>query len=173
MRQLKKMDTEVSMLETENQILRDRCDEYERRLSLLEGPKARHMQLTRSMEEFLMPMLAEDTHPENFTEFKWVLPKEALYSATDEAIGRGLLTQLQVGTKANIRSLTSLKLTFNNGRKDYISPTFGRHDQVKTLDIGGPIRMVTACHYRDSTGFLMLNQDAEMAFGAQRSDMMD
>ena len=73
-------------------------------------------------------MLADDVHPENYDEFTWIIPREALFNATDEAIARGLLTEIAVGNKANIRSLTSIKLTFNNGRKDYISPTFGRHD---------------------------------------------
>ena len=118
------------MLETENTILRERCDEYEKRLSALEGPRSRQMQLIRSMEEFRLPLLADDIHPENFDEFYWIIPREALFNATDEAIARGLLTEIAVGSKANIRSLTSLKLTFNNGRKDYISPTFGKHDKV-------------------------------------------
>jgi len=37
------MDTELSMLDTENSILKERCDEYERRLRLLEGPKSRSL----------------------------------------------------------------------------------------------------------------------------------
>ena len=41
LRQIKKMQTEISMLETENDILRERCEDYERRLSVLEGPRAR------------------------------------------------------------------------------------------------------------------------------------
>ena len=44
------------------------------------------------MEEFKLPLLADDVHPENFDEFSWVLPREALFNATDEAIARGLLT---------------------------------------------------------------------------------
>ena len=140
MRQIKKMDTELSMLDTENTILRERCEEYEKRLAMLEGPRSRQMQISRSMEEFKLPLLADDVHPENFDEFSWIIPREALFNATDEAIARGLLTEIRVGTKANIRSLTSLKLTFNNGRKDYISPTFGRHDQEKIEPISAPIR---------------------------------
>ena len=148
------MDTELSMLETENTILRERCDEYERRLSMLEGPRSRQMQLIRSMEEFRLPLLADDIHPENFDEFYWIIPREALFNATDEAIARGLLTEIAVGTKANIRSLTSLKLTFNNGRKDYISPTFGKHDKVKQERVKKPVQQITACHFRDATNFL-------------------
>lgn len=110
------------------------------------------------MEEFRLETLADNTHPENFDEFSWVLPREALFNATDEAIARGLLTQITVGTKANIRSLTSLKLTFNNGRKDYISPTFGRHDKIKSENLVSPVKKITACHYKDATTFLMLNE---------------
>ncbi len=160
MRQIRKMDTELSMLDTENQILKERCSEFEKRLAMLEGPRARHMQIIRSMEEFRLDMLAENTHPENFDEFSWVLPREALFNATDEAISRGLLTMISVGTKANIRSLTSLKLTFNNGRKDYISPTFGKHDKVKSEELGGPVKKITACHFKDATTFLMFNESA-------------
>ena len=128
------------MLDTENTILKERCEEYERRLAALEGPRARSLQIARSMEEFKLPLLADDVHPENFDEFTWIIPREALFNATDEAIARGLLKEITVGTKANIRSLTSLKLTFNNGRKDYISPTFGRHDQFKTVQLTSPVR---------------------------------
>ena len=92
------------------------------------------------MEEFKLPYLADDIHPENFDEFQWIIPREALFNATDEAITRGLLTEITIGTKANIRSLTSLKLTFNNGRKDYISPTFGRHDKHRSEEIKNPVR---------------------------------
>ena len=171
MRQIKKMDTELSMLDTENTILRERCDEYERRLQLLEGPRARYLQITRSMEEYRLEMLADNTHPENFDEFAWVLPREALFNATDEAITRGLLTQITVGTKTNIRSLTSLKFTFNNGRKDYISPTFGRHDQFRTEQITGPVKKITACYFKDATTFLMLNEQQQLTWGASNTDV--
>ena len=172
MRQIKKMDTELSMLDTENTILRERCEEFEKRLSILEGPRARHMQISRSMEEFRLDMLAENTHPENFDEFSWILPREALFNATDEAIARGLLTSIAVGSKAKIRSLTSLKLTFNNGRKDYISPTFGRHDKVKLEEIGGVVKKITACHFKDATTFLMFNESPQLTWGAQETDVM-
>ena len=167
------MDTELSMLDTENTILRERCEEFERRLAMIEGPKSRQMYISRSMEEFRLPLLADDIHPENFDEFYYVIPREALFNATDEAIARGLLTEITVGTKAKIRSLTSLKLTFNNGRKDYISPSFGRHDQFRTQQLNCPVRSITACHFRDSTNFVQFNDKAEWAFGAQRDDMMD
>ena len=102
------METEVSMLDTENSMLREKCEEFEQRLTRLEGPRARQMQISRSMEEFRLPILADDMQPENFDEFCWILPREALFSATDEALARGLLIGITVGTKANIRSLTSL-----------------------------------------------------------------
>ena len=156
---MKKLDTELSMMDTENQILKERCDEYEKRLRLLEGPKFRHMQLLRSMEEFKMPMLAENRNPANYKEFYYVIPKEALYSATDEAIERGLLTSISIGTKKNIRCLTSIKVQFNNGRKDYESPWFGRHDAFKTSDLDKKVTHITACHFQDCTCFLMVNED--------------
>jgi len=160
------------MLDSENQILRERCDEYEKRLRALEGLRPRDMHIMRSMEEFRLEMLAENSHPENYDEFHWFLPREALYNATDEAIERGLLTQMAIGTKANIRSLTSIKLTFNNGRKDYMSPTFGRHDRVKTDELNGRVDKITACAYKDATTFLMFNDDARLSWGAQQTDVM-
>ena len=134
-------------METENSILKERCDEYEKRIRLLEGPRFRHMQLLRSMEEFKMPMLAENRNPANYNEFYYAIPKEALYSATDEAIERGLLTEITIGTKKNIRCLTSIKVSFNNGRKDYFSPTFGRHDSVKVCKLDEKVTHITACHF--------------------------
>ena len=68
-----------------------------------------------------------------YESFRFVIPREALTLATEDALERGLLTKIQIGTKQNIRSLTSIKLTFNNGRRDYISPTFGVNDEEKTL----------------------------------------
>merc|ERR1712110_219495 len=62
-------------------------------------------------------MLAEDKHTAEYDAFSWVLPKEALFQATDEAIFSGLLEAIEVGTVKNIRSLTSIRLYFNNGRK--------------------------------------------------------
>ena len=44
------------------------------------------------MEEVRMGLFATNVQPENYDEFSWVLPREALFNATDEAIGRGLLT---------------------------------------------------------------------------------
>lgn len=112
------------------------------------------MQIARSMEEFKCVMLADNTNPESFDEFSWVIPREALYNATDEAIQRGLLTEITIGVKNNIRSLSSIKLTFNNGRKDYISPTIGKHDRTKTCELSSIVKTITACHFRDTTNFL-------------------
>lgn len=46
------------------------------------------------MEEFKMPMLAENRNPANYKEFYYVIPKEALYTASDDAIKRGLVTEI-------------------------------------------------------------------------------
>ena len=78
-----------------------------------------------------------------------------------------------MGVKNNIRSLTSLKLTFNNGRKDYISPTFGRHDRTKTCELQSLVKQITACHYKDTTNFLQFNDEARTSFGAARDDVME
>lgn len=48
------------MMGSENAVLKERVDELESRLQILEGPKFREMQLARSMDEHEMPMLAED-----------------------------------------------------------------------------------------------------------------
>ena len=122
------------------------------------------------MEEFRLELLADNVHPENFDEFFWAIPREALYNATDEALARGLLTNITVGVKQQIRSLTSLKLTFNNGRKDYISPTFGRHDKCDSVEFTKPVRKITACHFRDATSFIQFND--EDFFCAAKDDMM-
>lgn len=42
-KQMKRIETELSMMATENEILKERCEEYEKRLKILEGPKFRHM----------------------------------------------------------------------------------------------------------------------------------
>lgn len=64
-----------------------------------------------------MRMLAENIEDDAAAGrcFKWTIPREALEEATDEALARGLVTAIEVGTFANIRSLTSIKMTFNNG----------------------------------------------------------
>ena len=67
--------------------------------------------------------------------------------------------------------MTSLKVTFNNGRKDYISPCFGKHDSVKDVQLGSKVKQITACHFQDCTCFLMINEDAEKSFGAARMDI--
>ena len=71
------------------------------------------------MQEHNLEMLADDEHIEEYEKFRWVLPKEALFQATDDAIENGLLAKIEIGTKKNIRSLTSIRLTFNNGRREW------------------------------------------------------
>lgn len=119
-----------------------------------------------------MPILAEKLNPAGFEEFIYTIPKEALTLATEEALERGLLTRIQIGTKQNIRSLTSIKLTFNNGRRDYISPTFGVNDEEKTLNFKEPVRHITGCHFRDHTCFICFNGDYEYSHGAARNDVL-
>jgi hypothetical protein len=83
---MKKLEIKMSVMETENQILKERLDEYKKRISILEGPGFRKRQHLRSMDEFEMPMLADNMHPSNYDKFRWVIPKEALFVATDEAL---------------------------------------------------------------------------------------
>ena len=55
-----------------------------------------------------MPMLADDDDAAAYRYFKWTIPREALEEATDEAMERGLVTSIEIGTMPNIRSLTSI-----------------------------------------------------------------
>ena len=77
-----------------------------------------------------MPMLADDEDTEAYRAFEWILPREALEQATDPALERGLITAIEIGTKPNIRSLTSIKLTFDNGQDQFVTPTFGAHEET-------------------------------------------
>ena len=98
--QMRKLETQLSMMGSENAVLKERVDELESRLQILEGPKFREMQLARSMDEHEMPMLAEDRrNDDQFKSFRYVLPKEALFNATNEAIEYGLLKEIVIGTK--------------------------------------------------------------------------
>ena len=94
-------------------------------------------------------MLADDDHREEYDTFRWVIPKEALFQATDDAIESGLLSKVEIGTKKNIRSLTSVRLTFNNGRKEFVSPRFGVNDESKIVNCDNIVHKLTACHLRD------------------------
>ena len=107
------------MLNKKNDKLAETCEDHERRIQILEGPRMKMMQLMRSMDECQLEMLADNDHPEEYERFYWVLPKEALFQATDEAIENGILSKIEIGTKKNIRSLTSIRCTFNNGRKEW------------------------------------------------------
>lgn len=113
------MAKEIEALNKENDKLASEVEDHERRIQILEGPRNRMMQLIRSMEEHKLEMLADDEHVEEYEKFTWVLPKEALFQATDDAIENGLLSKIEIGTKKNIRSLTSIRLTFNNGRREW------------------------------------------------------
>ena len=54
------------------------------------------------------------------------------------------------------------------------SPRFGVGvGEYKSKTINSKIERVTACHFGDSTSFLMLNAvEDELAFGAQRTDQI-
>ena len=74
------------MLESENNILKERCNEYHERLSALEGLGARELNRMRTMNETELPLLADETDLESYDKFSWILPKEALFNATDQAL---------------------------------------------------------------------------------------
>ena len=52
-----------------------------------------------SYKPIRMPLLAQGCDSAHFDEFSYELPKEALTLATEEALERGLLTRIQIGTK--------------------------------------------------------------------------
>lgn len=72
-----------------------------------------------------------------------------------------------------IRSLTSIKLTFNNGRRDYISPLFGVNDDEKEILFHEPVRLIVACHFRDCTCFVKFNEDDKLSHYASRNDIIN
>lgn len=165
--------SEVSVLATVKEVLNERLDLHGRKITALELPITRQMALMRQLDAYRMPMLAEDDGPDVYRAFEWTLPREALEQATDTALERGLVTAIEIGTKPNIRSLTSIKLTFDNGHEQYTTPTFGAHDRVRSVPVTKKIEKITACHFGDSTSFVMLNDPEDnLAFGAQRTDTM-
>ena len=73
----------------------------------------------------------------------------------------------------NIRSLTSIKITLNNGHEDFVSPRYGVGESYQKKAIKDKIEKVTAFHFGDSTCFLMFNQvEDELAFSAKRTDQI-
>ena len=82
----------------------------EARIYALEMPFRRQQTLMRQLAEppAYMPMLADDDDTAAYRYFKWTIPREALEQATDEAMERGLVTAIEIGTMPKIRSLTSI-----------------------------------------------------------------
>ena len=119
-----KRESDVSMLNTQKEVLDERFDNHETRLYTLEMPFRRQRALMRQLSEpsCYMPMLAEEDEEEDteqYKYFKWSIPREALEKSTDEALDRGLVTSIEIGSMPNIRSLTSIKITLNNGHEDF------------------------------------------------------
>ena len=164
--------SDISVLDTLKEVQTERVDVQAKRIYALEMPMRRALTKVRQLDPFKMPMLADDDDVGAYRAFLWTIPREALEEATDEALERGLVTAIEVGTKANIRSLTSIKLTFDNGIDEIVSPTFGVGDKKHEARVNQKIQVVTACHFGDSTSFVMLNGDPDLAFGAQRTDTM-
>ena len=127
-----------------------------------------------------MPILALENHfsessfsSTDFHPFEWQVPRHFLSQATSEAIENGLLTKITICSRPDSRSLTSIRLTFHNGRKEITSPLFGSFDMYRTVEMGMAVHRLTACYYNDLTCFLMINRDPELTFGAQLMDVAD
>ena len=148
-------------------------EDTEKRLTVLEQPRMRELTVAKSYDPFKLPLLSADRSLNNTSmsstdlhAFEWKVPKHFLSQATGEAIENGLLTKITVGSRPDSRSLTSLRLTFYNGRSETSSPLFGSYDQYKTVEMGMAVHRITACYLGDLTCFLMLNRDVELTFGA-------
>ena len=147
-------------------------EDHERRLAIIEEPYWRRIDTLKIWDEYYFQMIGQPMLiKKNGEDFRYVIPREALTLATEEALERGLLTKIQIGTKQNIRSLTSIKLTFNNGRRDYISPLFGVNDEEKSMVFHEPVKHILGCHFRDHTCFVCFNEDLELSHGASRNDV--
>ena len=129
------------------------------------------MDRMRTFQEHRLEIFGTPLSGQGYAQFKYMLPEEALTLATESALERGLLTKIEIGTRQNIRSLTSIKMTFNNGRRDYVSPRFGVNDEAKVLEFHEPVRHILGCHFRDHTCFVCFNGDLQLSHGAQRNDV--
>ena len=114
----------------------------------------REISVAKSFQPYKLPMLAQENavndtsyYSTSTQEFEWMIPKHFLSQATGEAIDNGLLTKITVGSRADSRSLTSIRLGFHNGRKEINSPNFGSFDQYKTVEMGVAVHRLTACYY--------------------------
>ena len=110
-------------------------EDVEKRLTFLEQPRMKELSVAKSYEPHNLPMLAlEKSHNDtsmsstDFHPFEWKVPRHFLSQATGEAIDNGLVTKITIGSRADSRSLTSIRLTFHNGRKEITSPLFGSFD---------------------------------------------
>jgi hypothetical protein len=110
-------------------------EDIEKRLVFLEAPRQRELTVARSYDPTKMPILAigkslNDTSmtSTDYQPFEWTVPRHFLSQATGEAIENGLLTKITIGSRPDSRSLTSIRLTFNNGRKDVTTPLYGSFD---------------------------------------------
>ena len=139
-----KRESDISVLDTTKDVLEERVGwmdskdgrsyGQEGRIWALEMPFRRQKALMRQLAEppAFMPMLADDDDAAAYRYFKWTIPREALEQATDEALERGLVTSIEIGTMPNIRSLTSIKMTLDNGIEKFESPRFGDGKEFKT-----------------------------------------
>ena len=74
-----------------------------------------------------MPLIPEDFKlPENSFYFEWILPDTDIIEAdwlSDGVERKGFLKVIE--TYCNPNDLLAIRLSFNNGKKDYKTPFFG------------------------------------------------
>jgi FtsZ-binding cell division protein ZapB len=99
MDQIQTLLDEMEDLNGVNQQLQDTIEENEQRLRALEKRQEQIGSKDRIFQVMKMKMLADKINPAGFEQFEFVLPKEALTLATEEALERGLLTKLEIGTR--------------------------------------------------------------------------
>ena len=102
----------VNKLVNEYADIPPRTEDIEKRLIVLETPRMRQLQVAKTYEPVNMPIFAEEisiSEPSNdFSPFEFKLPKWFLAQATEEAIERGLVKSITIGTRPDCTCLTSI-----------------------------------------------------------------
>jgi hypothetical protein len=90
----------MQRLKADHEVIKTDNEDHENRLTVLEEPYYRKIDTMRIYEEYHLPMFGDRLTKENkYEEIRYVLPREALTLATEEALERGLLTKLEIGTR--------------------------------------------------------------------------
>ena len=88
-------EEQIAQMKKENETIKQRNEDHERRLLVLEEPKNRKFDMLRIYEERMLPMNGDHVaDKKNGEAFRFVIPREALTLATEEALERGLLTKI-------------------------------------------------------------------------------